>query len=82
MELRLIHGTRASRRSWKYYDRDGAIFRGPADFPIVDDIWTGTAWERYRDDRQKPVFLGDQIPTSALPIAAIRLSATTNYDPR
>jgi hypothetical protein len=56
MELRLIHGTRASRRSWKYYDRDGAIFRGPADFPIVDDIWTGTAGNGIATTDRSPSF--------------------------
>jgi hypothetical protein len=73
-ELRLIRSTQPSRRKWKYYDRDGAIFRSATESAFVDEVWTVTGLLPYGGDRQKPAFFGDVIPASALPIAALRLS--------
>jgi hypothetical protein len=51
-----------------YFERDGAIFRHPADsgdgYP-VRDILTPDGWKPYTGDRLKPVVFGSQIAEPA-----------------
>lgn len=56
-------------RLFEYFENDGAYFRKRRHSGLiaVDQVWTGTAWENYKGDRQKPYCFGTQITAADLP---------------
>ena len=55
--------TKSSKKTYAYYERDGAIFRGTHGSGFVKEVRGPGGWELYAGDRRKPVPFSDFLGT-------------------
>jgi hypothetical protein len=65
-------------KAWDIYEREGAVFRGPAGYGFASHVQRDGKWHKYTGDPRAPAVHGDLIRTEKATEeagAALRIAA-------